>query len=318
MTNKVDALFGAHSLLKERRSEPTQVEAESIVRLIMSQEYCLQEKIDGQRCTISLGDVRDDGPIYHLWNKNGDWHHRYSIPSTLHLLQDIASGLWIFDAEYKDYKFYIFDILATPAADLTSTTFYNRNAFLHTVLAGLGDDPKLIPLKAVKGPKEQMSELLDLRYGEEYSEGVVLHKDTTYDKKECYKFKFYHELVCEVMAVSPDGKANIDCGIVVDSGMIYDPVFIGRVSTAGWPEVFCGQLVKVRTRGLGKPLLEGGRMIEPVLLQVLSEAASHTTYRYFSEEVPVIGVPMEREIKFDLGSMLLGIDEKAAVAAIKG
>jgi len=215
-------------------------------RLIVSDSYIMQEKIDGERLTITIDQDGISG-----WNKRGE---RTSLSPWLYQeMQNLPESPWKFDGEYCKDRYVIFDLMETPRQGLNNKPLAERIAMLDVMIETWGIE-KIQAAPTWLEPRDKLRGYIQVAVKQ--GEGVVFRPRlaTTAYPGQVYKHKFRNSVDAVVMS-NPAGKASIEVG-VYDGDVLTS---LGKVTGSAEP----GSVVEISYR----KLTVLNKMIEPVLIR---------------------------------------------------
>lgn len=218
-------------------------------RLIVSEAYAMQRKVDGQRLTV----VKDSRGIQGF-NKRGEL---CPVPPWLfEEMSCLPQEPWEFDGELCDSSYHIFDLMEAPKASVSEMPFKERMDVL-SVIIDTWDTGRIQVIETHLDPRDKLKAFMG--YGLAGDEGVVFrpHRTKAHYKGQVYKYKFVNTVDAVVMGHT-EGKASIEVGVYRDNEL----VSLGKVSFEG--VITEGEVVEVRYRTLS----EGERLIEPVFMRI--------------------------------------------------
>lgn len=199
--------------------------------------WALSEKYDGVRLLVET--FKNRGVT--AYSRNGV---ERDFPGDPSILTDLKPG-WIFDGEYVDGKYVVFDCLKTPRGTICDQPFYERYRKIELPLKDHSEEGRLLRAPLSIGEEQKRGTLEQVRAAG--GEGIVLSKLTaTYGKgrtKALRKFKFVSEVDCVISARGLEGKNNFELSLY-DEGLV--PV--GKVSalTGDGPKAKVGDVVTVQ------------------------------------------------------------------------
>ncbi len=167
---------------------------------ISNNEYCIQQKIDGQRILVSV----NDGKVTY-YTRNGDvlllkgGYHSY--------FAKYINCNYVFDGEFAGETLWLFDFI-----DLNKPKeiYKNRLEQLNSLI-NITKTVKILPTALTTLDKLSLTKSVIKNYGE----GVVfkkLDKPYTWNKRIGYKFKFYNDI--DAFVISEHSiKNSIEVGV---------------------------------------------------------------------------------------------------------
>lgn len=211
---------------------------EQSIAMLRSENYAMQEKIDGERIIIV---ANAEGIV--PFNRNGKVSNRVS-----QFIIEIAarlyskSGPFIFDGETVGETYHIFDLLNCEDQDLRMMTFRQRQKRLDVIATQLAFARSV--LKIVPTFWEHDAKVAWLqRYHDQGAEGVVLKRtDATYQHgraRDQFKCKF--TATGSFVVVKKNQKASVRLGVFTLDGELVE---VGNCS--------------IRNTTMGKQIKEGG------------------------------------------------------------
>jgi ATP-dependent DNA ligase len=201
--------------------------------------WALSEKYDGVRLLVET--FKNRGVT--AYSRNGV---ERDFPGDPSILTDLKPG-WIFDGEYIDGEYVVFDCLKTPRGSICGQPFHERYRKIWLPLKDRSEEGALLlraPLSIGEQQKRRTLEQVRAAGGE----GIVLSKLTApYEKgrtKALRKFKFVSEVDCVITARGVGGKNNFELSLY-DEGL---RVPVGKVSalTGDGPKAKVGDVVTVQ------------------------------------------------------------------------
>ncbi len=216
-------------------------------RLIISDAYVMQEKIDGERLTITIDNQGIRG-----FNKRGE--QAALSPWLFEQMKHLPERPWKFDGEYCGSSYVIFDLMQTPRAGLSEKPFVERIQMLDMMIEAWGIH-KIQAVRTWTEPREKLKGYMQVAV--ENGEGLVFRpKDANaHYEGQIYKHKFRNSVDAVVLGKT-EGKGSVEVG-VYDGDDMHS---LGKVT--GDAEV--GSVVEVSYRRLSA----SRKMIEPVFVRV--------------------------------------------------
>lgn len=191
-------------------------------RLLKKNDWCLQEKFDGERRLVS----NIDGKWFGI-NRKG---MRVALPMLLvDAMADLPSGT-ILDGEIIGEVYYPFDLLQFDGDNLRSTSYQNRLDILADVVRAI-DSPNVIPVASFYGERDKrhMFNLVKSRNGEGVALKLLLacHSEGRPNSGgDHLKFKFVESATLLVES-QHDSKRSIHVAAFDDTG---NKVLLGNVT----------------------------------------------------------------------------------------
>lgn len=239
-------------------------------RLIVSNEYAMQEKVDGVRLVVL---INEDGIFG--YNKRGEqasiapW-----LNKELSMLPDLP---WAFDGEFTGDAYHIFDLMDAPVAGLTDKPFSERMKILTILVTNWMEDSKrpdsIRVVDTWLEPRDKLRGLLKLSLTK--AEGAVFRpqNESAHFRGQVYKYKF-RNTVDAVVVANVKGSASIEVGLYRDN----DLVPIGKCAIHS--PVTPGSVVEISYRKVSAT----GKLIEPVMSRVRGDKlAYHCTWGQLEE-----------------------------------
>lgn len=192
---------------------------ESVEWILSQDDMAISQKLDGRRLMIARG---DDGVIG-ISRDGGD------AATPEHLVEAftrVKSG-WVFDGEYLDGIYHVFDVLRMPDGSLCTISWKERQSILHTVLAEFDDRVKVVHQIYGFLKEEYIEQLENNR-----AEGIVAARmDGIYRyglrSNNIGKYKFIKDADCIITEMGRGGSDNLVLSLYDDSGNLCE---IGKVS----------------------------------------------------------------------------------------
>lgn len=195
--------------------------------LVQDDRFWAEQKVDGQRIILQVEDN-----IVSAFNRQGD-EMNLDNPEIIYALSGGFAGKWVFDGEYFNNKYYVFDLLHTKNDEhLASRPLSERHAMLERLFL-LIDCPNMVVLPVAKTEIEKVALFHKTRLNG--YEGLVFKpKGEEYKPSETkcwHKVKHYNTLdavVTEMNRGDKDQAISIGLyqeGKLVDVGGCKVPVF---------------------------------------------------------------------------------------------
>lgn len=264
---------------------PKPIDEDQAKGLIRDDEWCLQEKANGENRGLIV-----DGHSVRGTNKRGLF---VDIPETW-VTEFRALGNVILAGEHVGEHYYAFDLLAAEGQDLRMRPFAQRFERLEALLAGMENVlPSMRLLKAFRGAEAKRAELG--RLAETRQEGAVFkhlaspftpgYTDTS------LKYKFNESSACVVLA--QNRQRSVQIGLYDAEGRMVTAGNVTIPSSAAVPAE--GDVVEVEYLYYNP----GGAFEQPVFLRVrkdmeAAEAVLSQITRYKPDE-PSADRPRERQ-----------------------
>lgn len=188
-------------------------------RLIEDPNWIAEQKIDGQRCLMHIENERI-API----TRTGRIL-TVSTPCMNVFMPFVRSGhRWVFDGEYLNGVYYVFDMIEAATMIKPSTPLGDRRTALETFWKQWNpsaSDVALLP--AARTPDEK--ERLVTHVREAGGEGVMFKRlDSKYIEgkrsSSILKIKWRNDADCVVMSLGSDGKDNMTLGMYDEAGVL--------------------------------------------------------------------------------------------------
>lgn len=230
---------------------------DTLERLIVSPQFAMQEKIDGERLTVR---ITEDGIFG--FNKRGE---RITVARPVHEeLALLPHTPWHLDGEYAAGGYYIFDLIEAPVESVSTKPFDERLNII-TIMVQNMESETLQVVPASVAPKDKLRLLLKLSLIN--AEGAVFRptREARAFAGQVYKYKFRNTVDAVVMEANVDGKASMEVGVYRDNEL----VSIGKCTML--QPVQKGDVVEISYRRLSP----NGRMIEPVMSRVRTDKFSY-------------------------------------------
>lgn len=211
------------------------VEPGTVVELARSDLYANEFKVDGDRLLMHV----DGGKIMPI-SRNGK--HLPCNRAVLGAFEPFAAGgnRWVFDGEYLDSHFYIFDLVEAPryvqpyvSPDDPGTLFEERRDILESFVSKLDLPPEVVLLPSYRETEDKVA--LIKQVSADNSEGVVFKRlDSPYipGKRKLYwaKYKFRHDVDCIVVDRNRDGHRNFVLALWDPESSSTEPIEVGEVT----------------------------------------------------------------------------------------
>lgn len=201
--------------------------------------WVAQQKLDGVRLMIHC----DEGNIIPV-NRKGEIT---DLPPALkEPFYMFMTGEFVFDGEWVDGKFWLFDMPVAGAAVAPYNPYEHRLAVLQQFYDRWqpGDDVKVVPTAYTQEDKLALERLLRRRN----AEGMILKAlsgkyRSGQRSSECLKLKFWESCEVIITEVGREGKENAVMTMIdPDNG----PVEVGTVSAIGKGNIIVGDVVEVK------------------------------------------------------------------------
>lgn len=246
-----------------------------VERLMLSDKWAAEVKLDGVRCVAEIGDGTAT-----LMNRNGKPlaaastnAHRPAIKKALEAA--FSEGLWVVDGEIMDDgRYWLFDVILADTMHDARAPLHERREVLEAMatLFGWDADDSLIRVvtHAVEAEDKQM--LLDstTRTG---GEGIMLkHVDAPYAigkrVRTGLKLKLTKTVDCFVTERNSDDHENAHLAVFDDAGKQID---IGKCSMIGKADAQVGDVIEVKFLYVGA----NGRLYQPRMLRIRDDKLAH-------------------------------------------
>lgn len=229
-------------------------------RLIVSDAYIMQEKVDGQRLAVRIDEDGIRG-----YNKRGEQVQLH--PWLYEEMAMLPEYPWGFDGEYGVGGYHIFDLVDAPRGSLLDKTLDERIQLLGVMIDTWGIIDKIFVVRTWSTPKEKLGGLIQLSISG--AEGAVFKPRAASAgfSGQVYKYKF-RNTVDAVVISNHDTKASINVGVYKDNVL----TSIGNCSLLGRTQVDPGSVVEISYRVIGA----GGHMVEPVFSRVRTDKPAYS------------------------------------------
>lgn len=218
----------------------TEAGLDELPRLVASDEWSFDQKLDGQRRLVAVEDGRA-----RAFRRSGA---AASLPRDVERdLGILAGGDWLVDGELVDDVLWVFDLVRAPSERISERTPYaERRSGLDGIAAYMTTSVvRVLPSCHSSQAKQAIVDTLRSGGGE----GVVArHLDGTYEfgtrSRWMFKAKFFREIDVVVTGLRVEGKDNFAISLIRDGELIE----IGTCSALfrGLPAIAVGQVVTVR------------------------------------------------------------------------
>lgn len=215
-----------------KASLPTAIKVPN--QYLNSDNWVMQQKMDGWRVLVKTGEETK------CFNRDGDPLNE--IPNSKLGIFDEMKTEWVFDCEYIDGKFYVFDILLIPTGDIKHFPLRKRLELLLNLGEKFVDPIYMVPSFYEEDKAKILKELKRTN-----KEGVVFkHLDAPYEEgrnRKSLKFKFTKHVDCIVIDRNIDSKDNFALGML-NNGNLTE---VGHCSalTGDGPKINVGDVVQV-------------------------------------------------------------------------
>lgn len=194
-----------------------QANNDRLLPLCHDDAWAAEQKIDGHRLVLHI----DGGRIFPMSRSGRDL--RVS-PAVLKAFEGFTTttNRWVFDGEYLDGSYWVFDLVHTPGLVQESTPFSLRRDVLEHFWDQIDWPPNvgLLPSHRDKAAKLHLA----LTMQHDHHEGVIFRRlDAPYVQKRSsnlLKVKFRHDVDCIVTDLGRDGKANLALSLYDGSNLI--------------------------------------------------------------------------------------------------
>lgn len=229
-------------------------DTQTLIGLIISDEFAMQEKIDGRRLMVLKSEHGVVG-----YNKK---YEAIDMPGWIYDTMAVLPGHpWVFDGELTDKGYHVFDLVDAPGDRASGRTFDERILMLSALIGSLGQD-RLHSVSLWFEPKDKLMELLRLK--NEDAEGVVFRprNSSPFYVSTLYKYKFYGTVDAIASELLVDGRRTVELELLRD----HEYVSIGRckVDYDIQEKMKPNTVVEIRYRKVS----EAGRLIEPVFQRI--------------------------------------------------
>lgn len=194
---------------------------------VQDDSYWAEQKVDGQRIILMVEDNKVSA-----FSRHGEEMAFNNLFIEAALSQGF-NGKWVFDGEYLNDHYYVFDLLHTRKDEhLASRPLSERREWL-TKLFLLIECPKMSLLPVAKTEDEKAELYLNTFYGG--FEGVVF-KDSSGrykpESREWFKVKHYKTLDAVVIELNRGGKEEaVTLGLYDSAGNLHD---VGGCKVSPW------------------------------------------------------------------------------------
>lgn len=254
-----------------------------IEKMILDDEWFMEQKLDGVRLLIHVNDGKVVG-----WKRSGNVG---DVPLNAQAWFATFKGEWIFDGEFLDNVFWIFDMpLAASGKVGPNHAYLDRRNVLDNFFAQLSPPRSVRLLPSARTPEEKRA-LYD-RCVAENAEGVMLKRADMqyrhgYRSNTMLKCKFVQTADCIVTEVGRDGKTAAVLGLVEMVNGKPTIVECGKCSLIGKPAVKVGDVVEVKYLYA----TADRRLYQPRLMKLRDDKAMHecdfSQLKFTSREVLV-------------------------------
>lgn len=276
--------------------KPKSINTKRALMYALADNMCLQEKIDGRRCTI----VIEEGRLTSI-GKDGT-----EFPTPTWLRESLNGvGDTVLDGELTKSAFHVFDLPADESTFLTE-----RHLKLVSLARSLDTDRiKVVPLHI--DVMEKLSLLITLR--RRGSEGVVFRHQIM-SSGRAFKYKFYSSVDAIVTQTMVDGKDAVAFGLLDKDNDIrhIGKCKVDRDVQRGFAP--SKTVIEIRyLRSTWEEATESGSLVEPVFVR---ERKDKRAYTCTLDQI----IPQE-DIVFDTNTILksiLNMSEEEVIKAIEG
>lgn len=191
----------------------TKATPDRLVPLCEDDAFWAEQKVDGDRCTVHI----DEGKVRAV-TRNGNtvsgwstWHSQQFAPVLA------TNQRWVFDGEFLNKKFHVFDLVEGGGNSYTNTPLGDRRAKLEAIFGTWKPNGvTLLPVARTHLEKcELAQEVLALG-----GEGLVFKlRTSTIEQRRSeawLKVKFRQTVTAEIMGLCRDGHSNIVVGVLRD------------------------------------------------------------------------------------------------------
>lgn len=175
-------------------------------------DYWADQKLDGHRCLMHV----DAGKVTPV-SRSG-----LELPVDARIIREFeafkaSDERWVFDGEYIDHQFYVFDLVEAGKHVSPRVVYEDRRDFLEHFYGAW--DPQggvyLIPTKKSTADKTALAARIESQGGE----GLMFkRRDAAYTpggrSSAMLKIKFRHDVDCIVIDTNLRGKANMSLGLL--------------------------------------------------------------------------------------------------------
>lgn len=229
-------------------------------------DWVFSQKIDGMRVLAVVSNHKVT-----FLNRNGE-----PVQKTLvdNLRRELASlnGDWVFDGEYVNDTYYVFDMPSAGTVLSVRNSYYERRAALEAVFAAWrppaswatgGRPNNLVLLPIARTQVEKLD--LALKVYKEGGEGIICNQiDAKYQlgkrTRSMLKYKFIKDLDCVVVDKGREGKANLTLALY-DDGQLKEICDCSALTGNG-PRVEIGDVVTISYLAAYDP--DNPRVSQPV------------------------------------------------------
>lgn len=214
-----------------------------------SDRWVMQQKMDGWRVLVKTGEQTK------CLNRDGDPLNEIPL-SKLGIFAKMSTE-WLFDCEYIDGEFYVFDVLEIPTGDIKNFPLRKRLELLDNLSEKFA--PPIYKVPSFYG-EDKLRVFQELKGGNK--EGVIFKDlDAPYEEgrnKSTLKFKFTKHVDCIIIDRNIDDKDNFALGMFNGSEITE----VGHCSalTGDGPKINIGDVVQVNILYA----TESGRLYQPV------------------------------------------------------
>lgn len=204
--------------------------------------YWADQKLDGHRCLMHV----QDGRVIPV-SRSG-----LELPVHPPILKEFAAfkasnERWVFDGEYIDHKFYIFDLVEAGRHVSPRVVYEDRRDVLEHFYGAWspGDTVHLIP--NWRTPQEKLD--LSQRVKAQGGEGMMFkRRDAAYTpgmrSEALLKIKYRHDVDCIVIDTGLNGKSNMSLGLLDANNTLVEVAECTALAGDG-PRIKPGMVVKV-------------------------------------------------------------------------
>jgi predicted DNA-binding WGR domain protein len=274
VSSRIEQVTAAFAAIDLRPGQPVEARAtvpmlastinpEDIDRIVASDDWVVQHKLDGDRVVIEVidGNVR-------VLNRAGQPKVKNVGAAHLAPFKALTEGRWVIDGEMVGRKFWAFDLAAAGSFFDEAAPFGIRSIAVGVLFAALDHDDAnehVGLVSTLTGTAATKRAFLDDAQAAG-KEGVIFRRtDAAYQpgsrSQHLLKHKFTHTVDAVVMAVGVGGKENIEVGVYRDGGLLS----VGQVTTIGKGAFAVGDVVEVLF--LNTNSFEAPRLFQPRIVR---------------------------------------------------
>lgn len=231
---------------------------------VQSDRHFADQKVDGHRGLLHI----DDGRIAMISRQGLDLPVKPYIYEPFKPL--LTMGRWVFDGEYLNGQYYLFDIVEGGGFITPATPYEERRLFLGEFYGRWNPQHvHLIPVYRTTEGKARLVEQISSQGGE----GVMFKVRTAPYRSgrtdSIVKAKFRNDVDCVVTRLGMDGKANMQLSLYTDDGVLVEVGHCTALAGDG-PRVKVGDVVTVIYQNASK----GHRLIMPTKPKIRTDKTS--------------------------------------------